>query len=165
MKIFGFLLGLAALALAACASVANPVADGPVLITLSRSACYGFCPIYSVSISGEGEVIYRGTNYVNVRGEQRARIAPSEVAILLTRFDAIGFSNLRDEYRAEITDLPTYTITLERNGRRKSVLDYAGVAVGMPEAVRGLQDEIDRVSGAARWVLRDGEPVRGRAEK
>lgn len=163
MKFLRLLFG--ALALAACAPVANPVNQTPVLITLSRTACYGFCPVYSVSISGEGEVIYNGRGFVNVVGEQRARIEPGDVANLLARFDAIGFSNLRDAYRAQITDLPTYTITLERGGQRKSVLDYGGVGAGMPEAVRGLQDEIDRVAGTARWVLRNGEPVRTPPQK
>ncbi len=163
MKFLRLLFGV--LVLAACAPVANPVNQTPVLITLSRTACYGFCPVYSVSISGEGEVIYNGRGFVNVVGEQRARIEPGDVANLLARFDAIGFSNLRDAYRAQITDLPTYTITLERGGQRKSVLDYGGVGAGMPEAVRGLQDEIDRVAGTARWVLRDGEPVRTPPQK
>jgi hypothetical protein len=34
----------------------------------------------------------------------------------------------------------------------------------MPQAVRELQAEIDRVAGTAQWVLRDGEPVRDRPE-
>jgi hypothetical protein len=51
-------------------------------------------------------------------------------------------------------------VTLERNGRRKVVVDYGGTAAGMPESVRELQDEIDRVANSARWVMRNGEPVR-----
>ena len=84
---------------------------------------------------------------------------------MLARFDAIGFANLRGAYRAQVTDLPTYTITLERGGQRKSVADYGGLGAGMPEAVRELQAEIDRVAGTARWVLADGEPVRTPPQK
>ena len=79
---------------------------------------------------------------------------------LLQRFDAINFDSLRDEYRAHITDLPTNTITLTRNGRTKRVVDYGGTGAGMPAAVRELQAEIDRVAQTAQWVLRDGQPVR-----
>lgn len=166
MNLFKYLGALlAGLALAACAPTVTSAQDAPVLITLSRSACHGFCPIYRVTISGEGEVVYVGRGFVNVVGEQRASIARAEVAALLTRFDAIGFSSLRDEYRANVSDLPTYTISLVRNGRTKIVVDYGGPGAGMPEAVRGLQDEIDRVAGTARWVLRDGEPVRTPPEK
>jgi hypothetical protein len=157
------LLAAFAVAAAACAPVtAEPVSSEPAEIVLTRSVCYGFCPAYSVTITSTGEVSYVGRAFVNVVGEAHAQIAPEEVARLLARFDEIGFERLQDRYRAGVTDLPTFTVTLRRGGRSKTVLDYGGRMAGMPEAVRALQDEIDRVAGTSRWVLRDGEPVRTR---
>jgi hypothetical protein len=153
-----------AIALASCAPVDAPAQEGPVEITLQRTVCYGFCPAYTVTITGEGEVRYRGERFVNVVGPASATIPREEVARLLARFDEIGFDQLRDEYRGQMTDLPTTTITLVRDGRRKALVDYGGTSVGMPRAVRDLQAEIDRVAGTARWVLRDGQPVRDRPE-
>jgi hypothetical protein len=149
----------AAAALASCAPVDTAPA-GPVAITLQRTVCFGFCPAYTVSISGDGEVVYNGERFVNVQGQQRAQIPAADVQRLLERFDAIGFDRLRDEYRAQVTDLPTTTITLTRNGRSKRVVDYGGASAGMPESVRQLQDEIDRIANTGRWVLREGQPVR-----
>jgi hypothetical protein len=153
-----------AIALASCAPVDAPAQEGPVEITLQRTVCYGFCPAYTVTITGEGEVRYRGERFVNVVGPASATIPREAVARLLARFDEIGFDQLRDEYRGQMTDLPTTTITLVRDGRRKALVDYGGTSVGMPRAVRDLQAEIDRVAGTARWVLRDGQPVRDRPE-
>jgi hypothetical protein len=153
-----------ALAVLACAPVESPAAEGPLMITLTRSVCFGFCPAYRVSISGDGEVVYVGERFVDAVGERRATISREDVQRLLARFDEIGFEQLQDVYRAPITDLPTYTITLERSGRRKTVVDYGGVSAGMPRAVRELQAEIDRVAGTSQWVLRDGQPVRERPE-
>lgn len=151
----------AAMAVTACALVTAPPADtGPVTITMQRTVCFGFCPAYTVSITGAGQITYTGERFVNVVGRQTATIAREDVDRLLRRFDAIGFENLRDEYRANVTDLPTTTVTLERNGRRKVVVDYGGVGAGMPESVRELQQEIDRVANTSQWVLRDGQPVR-----
>lgn len=155
---------IGAIGLAACAPVEAPASQGPVMITLTRSVCFGFCPDYTVTIGGDGQVTYVGRRFVNVVGEQRATIPAADVARLLQRFDAIGFEQLRDEYRANISDVPTYTIVLERNGRRKVVVDYGGLSAGMPQAVRDLQTEIDRVANTGRWVLRDGQPVRDRPE-
>jgi hypothetical protein len=150
----------AAAALASCAPVDAPPSSDPVVISLQRTVCFGFCPAYTVSITGDGQVAYNGERFVNVQGEQHAQIPAADVQRLLERFDAIGFDRLRDEYRAHVTDLPSTTITLTRNGRTKSVLDYGGAGAGMPENVRQLQDEIDRVANTGRWVLRNGEPVR-----
>lgn len=148
-------------ALAACAPVdVPPASNAPVRITLERGVCFGFCPDYTVSITGDGQITYEGRRFVNVGGRQTATIPAADVQRLLARFDAVGFERLRDEYRAQVTDLPTFVITLERNGRTKRVLDYGGISAGMPEAVRDLQDEIDRTANTARWVMRDGQPVR-----
>lgn len=155
----GLLALFAAAALASCAPV-DTTPSGPVSISLQRTVCFGFCPAYTVTISGDGQVTYNGERFVNVQGEQSAQIPAADVQRLLERFDAIGFDNLRDEYRAHVTDLPTTTITLTRNGRTKRVVDYGGMGAGMPESVRQLQDEIDRTANTARWVLRNGQPVR-----
>jgi Domain of unknown function (DUF6438) len=149
-----------ALALSSCAPVETPAQEGPVMITLTRTACFGFCPAYRVSISGDGQVTYVGEAFVNVVGERRATIPREDVQRLLRRFDDINFGQLQDAYRAHVTDLPTFTVTLERNGGRKTVADYGGLSAGMPRAMRELQDEIDRVANTGQWVLRDGQPVR-----
>lgn len=135
-----------------------------VEISLTRSVCFGFCPAYTVTISGDGQVRFEGRLFVNVVGEQTATIPREDVAQLLRRFDEVGFNNLRDAYRAEVSDLPTYTVSLTRNGQTKTVVDFGGVSAGMPQSIRDLQREIDRVAGTAQWVLRDGQPVRERPE-
>jgi Domain of unknown function (DUF6438) len=155
------LSALGAMMMVACAPVdAAPQSSGPVSITLTRSVCFGFCPAYSVTITGDGAVTYVGQSFVNVVGEQHASVPRAEVQALLARFDAVNFETLNDAYRSRVTDIPTYTVSLERNGRRKTVVDYGGVGAGMPRAVRDLEDEIDRVAHTSRWILRDGQPVR-----
>ncbi|MGD9979958.1 MAG: DUF6438 domain-containing protein [Hyphomonadaceae bacterium] len=153
-----------AAALVSCAPQNSPAETPPmndnVEITLTRGVCYGFCPDYTVTLSGDGQVRYEGRRFVNVVGQRSATIARDDVARLVQRFEAIGFDRLRDAYRAQVTDLPTYSVSITRNGRTKTVVDYGGVSAGMPRSVRELQDEIDGVAGTAQWVLRDGQPVR-----
>jgi hypothetical protein len=163
MNIAHALIGLlGTLVMVACAPVdASVPSSDPVEIALTRTVCFGFCPAYTVSITGDGHVTYTGRSFVNVVGDQHATIAPQAVQALLSRFDAAHFEALNDAYRANVSDLPTMTLSLMRNGRRKVVVDYGGLSAGMPQAVRDLQAEIDRVAGTSRWVLRDGQPVRG----
>lgn len=158
----GFLImALSALMMACAPTATSSPNTGPATITLTRSVCFGFCPDYTVSIDQDGVVRYEGRRFVNVTGVQQSQISPAEVQALLARFDAANFESLRDEYRSPVSDMPTYTLTLTRNGRTKTVIDYAGTRAGMPEAVRELETEIDRVANTAQWVLRDGQPVRG----
>lgn len=162
-----FLLAFFAVALASCAPVEAP-AEQPnvsnVEIRLVRGVCFGFCPDYTVTINGDGQVSYEGRRFVNAVGARNATIPRENVAQLVARFDEIGFNGLRDSYRAQVTDLPTYTVSITRNGQTKTVVDYGGTGAGMPQTVRALQDEIDRVAGTAQWVLRNGQPVRDRPQ-
>ncbi len=163
-----FLIAFGAAALVACAPVDTPAETPPVTsnveITLTRTMCYGFCPDYTVTVTGEGQVRYEGRQFVDAVGVRTATVPREDVARLLERFDAIGFERLNESYRGQMTDLPTYTVTLVRNGQRKTVQDYGGVSVGMPREVRELQQEIDRVAQTAQWVLRNGQPVRDRPQ-
>ena len=162
-----FVAFLGAVALIACAPVATP-AETPsmsnVEIRLTRGVCFGSCPDYTVTVNSDGQVRYEGRRFVNVVGERTATISRDDVAALVARFDEVGFTNLRDAYRAPVSDLPTYTVALTRNGQTKTVVDFGGVDMVMTREIRDLQREIDRVAGTAQWVLRDGQPVRERPE-
>ncbi len=147
-----------------------PVVDRDKLtITLQRSACFGSCPDYSVTIHGDGRVVfstdgeptdavsglhrsYAFSSGVLVRGRHEDRIDTAAVDALVQEFREAHFFSLRNEYTAEITDNPTYVLTVDTGHGRKAVVDYVGEEVGMPRTVTQLEDEVDRVARTARWV-------------
>jgi Domain of unknown function (DUF6438) len=129
--------------------VTNPA---KATIQLARSGCYGTCPSYVVTIRGDGEATYHGDGFVSFPGTHTAHIDPSAVASLLGKFRSANFLALDDEYRAGVTDNPTYSLSLNLDGKIKIVTDYVGAWVGMPPEVTVLEDAIDEVSDSARWV-------------
>jgi len=153
------LISACAIGFSACETTGAPHDAAPVLITLERTPCFGFCPDYTVSIDGEGNVTYNGGRFVAVTGEQHAKASSQDVAALLRAFDAVRFFSLRDAYRANATDLPTTIVTLTRNHHTKRVLDYAGASVGMPQGVIALEQQIDRVAHTEAWVARPIAPT------
>ena len=158
-----FAVVASALLFTACAPLetSGPAPDAGTRITLVRSLCFGFCPDYTVTINGDGRVEYEGRRFVRVKGRQTGTASRDEVANLLAQFERAHFFDLRDEYRAQITDIPTYTIEFVHNGRTKRVVDYGGPGAGMPEAVRDLENAIDRVANTAQWTRSEsGELVR-----
>ncbi len=138
-------------------------------ITLERDPCLGNCPYYRVTVSGDGTVRFRagGDNPAEPADEARpafdrdnvllpgthvAHVDPAAVALLIAKFRDAHFFGLKPEYRALITDQPTYILTVRAGGRSKQIVDYAGRAVGMPAAINALEDAVDAVSGSERWV-------------
>ncbi len=141
-----------------------------VQITLSRSACYGTCPSYSVQIRGDGSVIYRGENNVLVTGEQRWTLPPEHITALLNAFREADYLALDGFHIADASDLPAYVTSLRLGDRAKFVFDYGAFGDAMASVgtgfhgdaravarVRALEDEIDRLSGAAALVRVNGD--------
>ena len=76
-------------------------------ITLSRSPCFGACPVYEVTIHVDGSVDYNGIRFVGATGDQHAKISRSRVRDLYARFRRANFFWLYGNYHAFVTDLPS----------------------------------------------------------
>lgn len=159
------LLALALLASACVARTgeqANQIRESDletVVITLERSACFGPCPIYTLSIQGDGTVTYDGKRFVKVEGRRTYKIPKSDVKKLVEQFYKIGYFSLKDEYTqvenpdgtvTVVTDLPTHTTSIAIGGRKKRVVNY----FGGPESLRELENKIDEISRSAKYVRR-----------
>ncbi len=126
-----------------------------VKIELSRSMCYGRCPAYSVTIRGDGSVDFNGERYVQIPGKHDARIARDAVMELVRQFESAKFFAAGDKYIAEVTDNPTYTLTLAVGGKTKTLTDYVGEQVGMPLVITDLENAVDEAAGTERWIKGD----------
>lgn len=147
----------------------TPVDAAKAKITLQRSACFGTCPDYKVTIQGDGRVSFTTATApadpvssvhrefsmsqgVLFPGTHEDRIAPDLFAALVAKFRSAGFYNLKREYVAGVTDSATYKLTFDTGRKSKVVTDYVGREVGMPKAVTDLENAVDELAGTARWV-------------
>lgn len=128
-----------------------------VVINLSRTACFGTCPDYSVSIRGDGSVHFTGRRFVLMPGDHEAHVSPESVKELVEKLEKAKFFAARDEYVAPITDNPTYTLALTVGGKTKIVRDYVGAQVGMPLVIVDLERAVDELAGTERWIKGNAE--------
>lgn len=155
---------------------ARPKISDPagVTITLERSACFGTCPDYKVTIHGDGRVVFTTetdpidpadalhssyfaqTDGVLLVGTHEDRIPVSDVTGLIQKFQDANFWALRASYVAAISDNPTYRVTFDTGQSHKTVTDYVGNRVGMPRRMTDLENAIDQVARTGKWV--DGTP-------
>src|SRR5690606_21346322 len=84
-------LGLLALLLLPFSAIGAQDTQADAVITLERTACFGACPIYTVSILADGTVLYNGERFVDVEGEQAGQIEPETVAEMVEAFEAAGY--------------------------------------------------------------------------
>jgi ankyrin repeat protein len=129
--------------------------NSKIAITLQRTGCYGTCPSYSVELRTD-EVVFEGSGYVVATGVHRDRSDPDAVRKLAKEFVAANFYSMNPEYEANITDNPTYILSINIDGHEQKVVDYVGEWVGMPAVIRRLEDEVDTVARTDRWI--EGAP-------
>ena len=135
-------------------AVAEPMLQpkSQIEISLQRTACYGSCPAYTVTLNGQG-VVFEGDRFNAVAGTHHAPpLEQGALRALAQRMLNVGWFGMEEKYRANWTDNPTQTVTLTVDGQTKKVIDYVGIEAGMPDAVRDIEYEIDRISGSGRWV-------------
>ena len=145
-------------------------------IELTRSACYGSCPDYKVSIDGAGNVVFstreapadlvsgvhRKFSFgpgVLVGGVHRTKIDRATLDALIAQFRDAHFFGLKKEYFYSVTDNPTQVVRFASGPSEMTVTDYVGTAAGLPPAAKALEQAIDDAAGTARWVSGNGETL------
>ena len=130
--------------------------DPNLLITLERTACFGACPMYTLTIYQDGSVEYAGTDFVTVKGDQTGKITPEQVQELVEAFKNADYFNLQNEYTAPVTDLPTTITSFTFEGNTKTIRNYGGCLhdspVPAPQALCDLENKIDEITNSIRWV-------------
>lgn len=116
-------------------------------ITLSRGPCFGFCPVYDVTVFADGDVDFEpGFNRGEI-GEPVGAVSQAEVKKLLDAVKTMDFFSLDDRYSNDgITDLPSATITVKLNEKTKSIYMY-GLEEDIPDSLEDLARLVDEVTG------------------
>lgn len=81
-----------------------PVAPAPggqaaplrLRVTLERTYCMGACPVYSVTVHGDGRLEYNGVDNVAVTGPKQARVSRAEVERISRLVDHAQFFDRND---------------------------------------------------------------------
>ncbi len=148
--------------------VAYPFHLSALKIKLERGPCLGTCPVYSVELTGTGQLVYRGTHFVAVTGTKRAQVDPLAVYDLFLWAEEIGFFEMAPAYlhrhiydldenlmvsrgAVEITDLPSCTVTITTGRQKKKVYNYDGA----PKRLIQLENKIDKLADIRKWVKGD----------
>lgn len=168
-----FLAALVALLLSGCAvPLTSPPApstsEAPMpagtAVAISRSACYGLCPVYEASVTAEGAVTFNGIAHVAHVGLAQSTIDPASVRRLIDASQDAGFFALPDSIGADrsdpaglcadlMTDQPTVELEVFIESASKRVVHYLGCE-GFEGAasLAALEGLVDDVLGVQQWI-------------
>lgn len=155
--------------LAACAprKTVSPPADSAETsaavrpaITLERTACFGGCPVYRLSVLPSGDVTYEGKAHVKRLGPATGKISRQRLEALLTELDKAGYFSMANRYTSAeptcgryATDSPSVISSVTLRGRTKRIEHDYGCG-SAPGALTVLERRIDEVVGSGQWTGR-----------
>jgi hypothetical protein len=124
-------------------------------VVMKRTKCYGTCPEYSVTVTGDGAVEYNGIQFVGKKGRQTANISSDQVVGLAKDLDRIDFFALEDKAFLWCFDTPRVNVSVSVDGRMKTVSSDAYCTGREPghqaEFVRFTR-ELDQLVDSGKWV-------------
>ena len=127
-------------------------------ITLERTECFGFCPVYKLTITADGAVVFEGRRFVKQEGAQiKSSVSRERLKQLMAEFDRVNFFSLEDDY-SEIrlscpTDQPSAITSIRINGKSKTINHYLGcLEPKVPKGLTELENKIDEIVNTAQWL-------------
>ncbi len=127
---------------------AQPAVGDSVYFMIERTACYGTCPAYKLTIFQSGEALYEGRRFADREGRFTGRVDAATMQALKDAAEASGFYRLEKEYDMPVTDLPSLIIRLNTGGRDKKVVGR----VGTPQSFKDLGQQVEKLLSGVEWT-------------
>lgn len=126
--------------------------DSAVITMQRNSTANSISPVYSLTIFGNGSVVYQGIKNVNTTGIHTYQIPKDGARELVNEFINIYYFALKDRYgdSSSASSVDTVTTSININGRTKTILDDKSSYA--PEPLRALEDKIDIVTNSSQWT-------------
>jgi hypothetical protein len=119
-------------------------------IELERTACFGCCPIYTVTLFRDGKARYHGEAFVKNEGDFKGSIHISAFGRLCYLLERLRFFEFEREYNAPWTCSPTVYLRVWRAGEAEPIVvkDYGSYG---PIELWALEQAVDAVASRIEW--------------
>lgn len=122
--------------------------SNPVIIEYRTSACFGHCPIYTLTIDGEKKLAtFIGEKNTDKIGTYTKSISTQELNDFIKAFENAKFNSLDDKYLGTIVDFPHRFIAYTNKGKTKKI----EVRSEVPEAITSLEAMLSSFSKSEGW--------------
>lgn len=111
-----------------------------IVVSFEQTACFGTCPVHKMEIFGNGNAKYHGDRNVKFAGDFIAHVSPKQLAEIIDRANAINFFELKAEYTAPVTDLPTSIIYIRDGKKKHQVKAYAEYPKELADFIKYLYE-------------------------
>ncbi len=121
--------------------------DRPFM-SIERTACFGACPTYKMTIYHSGKAEYHGEMNVKHIGDFRSQVSQSVMDDIVKNAKEISFMELENVYNdPNVTDLPSTIIYLHYDQQEK----YVTARFNVPDNLQGFIVYLQKVVDSIDW--------------
>ncbi|WP_347156878.1 DUF6438 domain-containing protein [Pontibacter chitinilyticus] len=112
------------------------------LLFFQKTPCYGTCPAYDAMIYANGSITYTGYRYAPVQDTVQFCLPKQDLQQLKKDIEALHYTSLQDNYRAQRTDMPSTYLTFYKEGREAKRIRHQQ---GGPEALLQFKGKVEQL--------------------
>jgi hypothetical protein len=124
-------------------------------VTLRRGACFGPCPIYTVTLRRDGTAQWFGERFVSRLGRFTGEVYEADFERLCRVIEEVGFFSWSDRYAEEVTDASEDELEVLTDGESKRVIQYA---TDEPPEFWVIATLVDGIASGIEWSGGDFPP-------
>lgn len=161
------------LVVAACASdggqeegadlAPRPDISGSDYVKVSRTPCFGACPVFDITLYGDGRLQFHGTRFTKVTGQSTRHTSGGRFLEALSALEMRGVRDLQSNYGRDAcktwaTDHPSVTIEVRSKQLTKTINWYTGCR-GLKDRAKleSLVGELEQILDVSAFVGTDEE--------
>lgn len=113
-----------------------------------KTACFGRCPSYSMTIYKSGYAVYEGFSFVDKKGKYTTHFPKSTLTQIKRTAESIHYFGLRDSYKdPRIQDVPSTFTQLQYGGKSKKI----ETALNVPPTLQRFESLLEGIYKKADW--------------
>lgn len=116
-------------------------------VSLTKTACYGQCPVYNFKLYSDCTATYNGTAFTDKIGDWKSKLTKKQFNSIIAEFKRSDFFEFKDRYYSEISDLPTTYLYYSDSNRDKKIMDYYGA----PQELKDLEAMVEGLIDKLEW--------------
>jgi len=121
-----------------------------LLLSLQKTDCPGFCPVFELRLFSDGRALYRGTKDVAMIGKFESKLSPEQLTEIIETAERSEFYTLARKYPTNgkmIRELPKTITSINQLSKAHSVTN----CFDSPKRLRSFENYVIRLFERLNW--------------
>lgn len=118
-------------------------------VSLESTPCFGSCPVYDLTIFGNGDAVLNNKEFANPPGTFSAKADPKLINDLFKSFKKLDWDTVKDEYPTNYSDMPDKILMFKHGKTDRRIVIRGGSE--HPPILDSLVNKVSMLRNSLGW--------------